>query len=109
MPRYLVERTFDDRLEGQAAAAARWRRVVCSNARLEVTWLHSYVSADRHRMICLYEAPSPEAVRHAAAISQLPVGSITEVLVLDPFAYLPGDGTRSVAAATEDIQKETLE
>ena len=94
MPRYLVHRTFADGLDlpGGAAGAQVCRQLVDNNSAEQVTWLHSLVSADRTTTFCLYDGPSPEAIRRAAASSDLPVDSITEVSVLDPFAYV-GSGS----------------
>lgn len=89
MPRYLVERTFPDGLsipqtpEGSQACL----NVVDSNARDGVTWVHSYVSDDRARTFCIYDAPNPEAIRRTAERNGLPVDSITQVSVLDPYFY----------------------
>ena len=38
-----------------------------------VTWVHSYVSDDKTLVFCVYEAPSPEAIRRAAARNALPL------------------------------------
>jgi hypothetical protein len=35
----------------------------------------------------VYDGPSPEAIREAAAVNGLPVDQITEVRVLDPYFY----------------------
>jgi hypothetical protein len=83
MPRYLVERTFS----GKPALAVE--AVVERNADDGVTWVHSYVNEDTGTMLCLYEAPSPEAIRRAARRSDLPVDRITKVRVLDPYSYTP--------------------
>ena len=90
MPRYLVERTFDGGLEvrSDAAGAEACSAVVRRNADEGVTWLQSYVSDDGSRSFCLYEGPSPEAIRKAAAANDLPVDRITEVSVLDPYFRL---------------------
>ena len=32
-----------------------------------VRWLYSFLSADKRKTYCLYEAPSPDAIRRAAA------------------------------------------
>jgi len=87
MPRYVVERTFEDGLElrSDAAGAEVCSVVVRRNADEGVTWLHSYVSDDGKRTFCVYEGPSPEAIRRAAAANELPVDRITEVGVLDPY------------------------
>jgi len=81
MPRYIVERAFPNGIDVPAAA------VVERNADAGVTWLHSYVSEDRKKMLCVYDGPSPEAIRKAGARNQLPVEQITQVRVLDPYSY----------------------
>jgi hypothetical protein len=50
--------------------------------------VHSYVSLDRTRTVCVYDAPSPEAIRDVGQRNKLPVDSVTEVCVLDPYFYL---------------------
>ncbi len=89
MPRYLVERTFcaPDHA-GTAAdgvAANHCNKVIGFNAREGVTWIHSYVTPDRHRSFCIVDSPSPEAIRVAAHATALPVDRITEVRVFDPY------------------------
>ena len=89
MPRYIVERTFSDGLHipMNAEGAATCQVVVTNNADDQVTWVHSYVSDDKSKTYCVYDAPSPEAIRHAAKVNNLPVDKITEVRVLDPYFY----------------------
>lgn len=89
MPRYLVERTFSDGLliPISDAGAATCQTVVANNAEELVTWVHSYVTPDKTKTYCIYDGPSPEAVRRAATRNSLPVDSITEVTVLDPYFY----------------------
>lgn len=81
MPRYLVERSFPRAVELTV------EEVVERNADDGVTWVHSYVSEDTGTMVCVYDAPSPEAIRKAARRSDLPVDRITRVRVLDPYSY----------------------
>lgn len=87
MPRYVVERTFPDGLGlpinpvGARAASG----VISKNLRDGVTWIHSYVTPDRRKSYCIYDAPSPEAVRVVARANELPVDNISEVRVLDPY------------------------
>lgn len=89
MPRYMVERTFQDGLqipvteEGVAACMG----VVERNSEQDVTWVHTYVSEDKRKTFCVYDAPSPEAIRTVAARNGLPVDQITKVSVLDPYFY----------------------
>ena len=87
MPRYLVERTFPEglRLPGDNESAAICATIVRNNSEDDVTWIHSYVSDDRHKSFCIYDAPSPEAIRRTARQNNLPVDRITKVSVLDPY------------------------
>ena len=87
MPRYLVERSFPDglRIPATRAGADRCRELVERNLDASVTWLHSYVSVDERTSFCVYEAPSPEAIRRAAARNDLPVDRIVQIRVLDPY------------------------
>lgn len=87
MPRYLIERDFPDgvSIPRDDTGAGLCRRVIDNNAEDGVTWLQSYVASDRRRTFCIYDAPTPEAVRRAAARNKLPVSKITEVRVLDPY------------------------
>jgi hypothetical protein len=89
MPRYVVERNFPDGLNiPQTEAGARLcHKVVKSNAEDGVSWVHSYVSMDHSKTFCVYDAPSPEAIRVVAKRNELPVDRITEVTVLDPYFY----------------------
>lgn len=61
--------------------------VVERNADEGVTWVHSYVSDDKTKTFCVYDAPNPEAIRKTAARNELPVDRITRVRVLDPYFY----------------------
>ena len=90
MPRYLVERTFADQLglPGPEAEASARQNFIENNALDGVTWVHSYVVPGRKKSFCIYDAPTPEAVRRAAGRNGLPVDRITEVRVLDPYFYL---------------------
>ena len=89
MPRYLVERTFPDGLaipmNDQGAQVCL--TVVGNNAQDGVTWVHSYVTTDKKKTFCIYDGPTPEAIRKVAQRNSLPVDRITEVSVLDPYFY----------------------
>lgn len=92
MPRYIVERGFSQglRIPTDEGGAQACLTVVDHNSDAGVTWLHSYVSRDRKKTFCVYDAPSPEAIRKTAARNELPVDRITEVRVLDPYFYQGG-------------------
>lgn len=90
MKRFLVERSFPSGLniplneEGSKLCM----EVVSKNARENVTWLFSYVTKDKKKTYCIYDAPSEEAIRKAAKANGFPpVDNIVEVSVLDPFFY----------------------
>jgi hypothetical protein len=61
--------------------------IVDRNGDVGVTWVHSYVSEDKRKTFCVYDAPSPEAIRKTADRNSLPVDQITQVSVLDPYFY----------------------
>lgn len=91
MHRYLVERSFPDGLELPSGreGEAILRAIIACNSDRNVTWIHSYVSKDRKTSYCIYEAPSPEAIRLTARANGLPVDRIVEVSLLDPYALNP--------------------
>ncbi len=90
MPRYMVQRAFPDglRIPVDNGGVDICRKVVEQNAEEGVTWVHSYVSADRRTTFCIYDAPTPEAIRKTATRNDLPVDQITQVRVLDPYFYV---------------------
>jgi hypothetical protein len=89
MPRYMIERTFPDglRIPVNDKGAEAIRSVVSNNAKDGVTWVHSYVSQDLRKTFCVYDGPTPEAVRESATRNSLPIDRITAVSVLDPYFY----------------------
>jgi len=70
MPRYVVERTFPEGLilPMDETGAEVCRTVVSSNAQDQVTWIHSYVSEDKQKTFCIYDAPprKPSGKPHGA-------------------------------------------
>lgn len=76
MPRYIIERTFAERVELDREGAGQIRRV---NDEEGIKWLFSFLSADKLKTYCLYEAPNAETIRIAAKRLNVPVDSIIEV------------------------------
>jgi hypothetical protein len=76
MPLYVIERAFAEQLD---LTSDDVRLIDEINADEGVRWLFSFLSADRMRSYCLYEAPSPEAIVIAARRADVPVDSIVEV------------------------------
>jgi Protein of unknown function (DUF4242) len=87
MPRYLVERTFQEgaALPGPSKGLQERQEFLENNAFAGVTWVYSYVAPDNRKSFCIYDAPTPEALRQAAQRNDLPVDRITEVSILDPY------------------------
>jgi exoribonuclease II len=77
MPVFMIERRFAEELEVTMEEADRINRI---NDKEGVRWLYSFLSADRRKTYCLYEAPSMEAIRAAAARAGLPADVIVEVI-----------------------------
>lgn len=76
MPVYLIEREFAEQLE---LTGDDVKLIEDVNAGEGVQWLFSFLSADRRRSYCLYEAPSPEAIRATARRAGLPANVVVEV------------------------------
>jgi uncharacterized protein DUF4242 len=76
MPVYLIERRFAEQLEMTSDDVRLLEEI---NADEGVSWLFSFLSADRHRSYCLYEAPSPDAIIAAAKRAGIPADVVTEV------------------------------
>lgn len=89
MPRYVVEREFPEglRIPVDESGAKACLAVAENNLVDSVSWVHSYVSVDKKKTFCIYDAPSPEAIRRTASRNKIPVEHITEVRVLDPYFY----------------------
>jgi hypothetical protein len=76
MPLYLIERTFAEQLE---LTSDDVRLIEDVNADEGVSWLYSFLTADRRRTYCLYEAPSPDAILAAARRANVPADKVIEV------------------------------
>ena len=89
MPRYLIERTFPDgfAIPKTDDGVQTCLMIVSNNALDSVTWVHSYVTTDKKKLYCIYDAPSSEAIQEAADRNHMPVDSITQIRVLDPYFY----------------------
>ena len=81
MPLFLIERNFAEQLEMDRGLA---REVTQVNGEVVIHWLFSFLSADKKKTYCLYEAPSAEAVREAARRLNAPADVIVEVGELRP-------------------------
>ena len=85
MPLFVIERNF--------AEQAEWTKegidaVKAINIEEENLWLFSFLSADKKKTYCLYEAPSLEAIHKAAARAGLPADVVTEVSEVRPEMFV---------------------
>ena len=76
MPLYVIERTFAEDLD---LSGEDVRLIDEINAEEGVSWLFSFLSADRRRTYCLYEAPSSDAILSAARRADVPADAVVEV------------------------------
>ena len=81
MPRFLIERNFAERIEFTKEAADRVTRI---NDEEGIKWLFSFLSPDKRKTYCLYEAPNADAIRAAARKANIPADVVIEVEELRP-------------------------
>lgn len=75
MPLFMIERNYADQLEVTRELA---EGIVLVNEDVGVSWLFSFLSADKKKTYCLYEASSVQAIRDAAKQAGLPADVIVE-------------------------------
>ena len=80
MPLFVVEREFASELELDPNDLQALEDFHADN---EIRWLTSFLSADRKKTYCLYEAPDADALRRQAAALNLPVNALIEVSEMD--------------------------
>lgn len=83
MPLYLIERRFADQLQLSPDDLEQIENV---NEELDVKWLYSFLTADKRKTYCLYQAASPDMIREAAKRLNLPADAILEVSQVAPAA-----------------------
>jgi hypothetical protein len=76
MPIYLIERNFAEQLEVTPEGAAAINLI---NEEESVRWLISFLSVDKKKTFCLYEASSADAIIKAARRAGIPADTIIEV------------------------------
>jgi hypothetical protein len=85
MPLFLIERAFAEAVQTDPETLATIKEV---NDEIGVQWLFSFLSADKRKSYCLYEAPSAAAIRAAAERLGMPADTIVEVDSIGPHAAL---------------------
>jgi hypothetical protein len=81
MPRFLIERHFAEAIEVTKEGADQVRQI---NDEEGVRWLFSFLSPDKRKTYCLYEAPNAEAIRIAARRANIPADVVIEVSEIRP-------------------------
>jgi hypothetical protein len=93
MPLYMVERNLAEQLNATPEGAAAVKQV---NAEVGVEWLFSFLSADKRKTYCLYQAPNADAIREAARKLNIPADVIIELgesrLTPGPELFMPTRG-----------------
>jgi hypothetical protein len=84
MPRFMIERNFAERLEMTKEGT---ERVNLINDEEGVRWLLTFLSADKRKTYCLYEAESAEAIRNAARRNDIPADVIIQVDEITPAMF----------------------
>ena len=81
MPRFLIERNFAEALEVTKEGADQVKEI---NDQEGIKWLFSFLSPDKRKTYCLYEAPNAEAIRVAARRANIPADVVIEVSEIRP-------------------------
>jgi hypothetical protein len=84
MARFIIERNFAEQQELTKDEAANIKLI---NDDEGVQWIFSFLSADKKKTYCLYEAPDMESIRAAARRANLPADVIIEVTELNPAMF----------------------
>jgi hypothetical protein len=89
MPMYVIERRYAEQID---VSVDDVREIEAVNADENVQWIFSFLTVDRMRTYCLYEAPSPDALRAASRRLNIPADAIVEV------SQVSADSIRTQAA-----------
>jgi len=76
MPLFLIERNFAEEVQLDDAGLEHIKHI---NDDEGIRWLFSFLSVDRRKTYCLYEAPNAEAIRLAARRLEVPADVIIPV------------------------------
>jgi hypothetical protein len=85
MALFVIERNFAEQLDADGLDRAGIKLV---NDDVGIRWVYSFLSADKKKTYCLYEAPNPEAILEAAARLGIPADVIVAVDQIEPVLAL---------------------
>ena len=84
MPRFVIERNFAEKLALNDDDKQHIKQI---NDTEGVEWIFSFLSADKRKTYCLYEAPDADSIRRAAERLNIPADVITPVDQIDPGVF----------------------
>lgn len=76
MALFIIERNFAEQID---PSEEELKAITEINDDVGVRWLYSFLSADKRKTYCLYEAESAEAIREAARRAEIPADVVIEV------------------------------
>jgi hypothetical protein len=93
MPRYMIERVFDDAVEEDMGRIGSNSRRIIEDDFPDMKWVHSYVVSDDAgiKTFCIYDAPDEERLRaHAEKLGEHTISQLYEVgAVVAPTDFAP--------------------
>lgn len=92
MPIFLIERNFAQRIQLDQPGVSH---ILDVEKEVGINWLFSFLTTDRKKTYCVYEAPNAEAIRESARRLNEPADVIVELS-----AILPGGMGGDTLAAT---------
>jgi hypothetical protein len=75
MPMFMIERNFAEEIALDPTNDV----ILKINEDVGVKWLYSFLSLDKKKTYCLYEAPNAEGVLEAARRANMPADTVTQV------------------------------
>lgn len=76
MALFIIERNYAEQID---PSIDDLKALGVINAEVGVRWLYSFLSADKRKTYCLYEAESADAIREAARRAGLPADVVVEL------------------------------
>lgn len=83
MALFVIERNFVEELDPDALDNDE---ITSVNDEVGVKWVLSFLSADKRKTYCVYEAPNANAIREAAARLGVPADAVIAVDEFGPMA-----------------------
>ena len=87
MALFVIERNFAERLDLDATAIDEFNTY---NANADLRWFFSFLSADKKKTYCPYEAPDREALIKQAEDLGIPLDALVEVSEVNPQMFTTG-------------------